>query len=482
MSAVFRPDEPGGDKGPDNPADKAFDDSIRAAVSALLEDLPDLLEPPSDFLETTLEPETFTDRLINLVRVADASNLGQLKAPELASHARLSTPFVRAILGRHPLIPRVVATRAAIEVCQEGHEPLTLVLKLFASQKSTTKAIRGVHRATPGGPGRHVHLDLVLITRQGRAVMVHSERFGFGDVIADKLAAVRDESDLESVELHIKGSLRKERADETVAQWLAKHWGDHASGAVPLTVLQHVEAVFGLAIDGAKLAGVPKLYQGVPLVGGQLVAARRSLSLPASTTTPLVGHDVASVDRLVRFGIMPTLDLNMPAATHPRSVSDLPYTFRRASANGQSETLTGNDLLRLMSDSATSTQVPPRWLGLTPGSPLEVSYLDAQLDLPSGAQPVRIFFRQGFGPHNLYLTVMQPEDGEAHRQALAAVVADSTSLYDSRNGTMTSVEKVCAKKGAYEPGGLKASPMESLAAIGRLAADRELHRRFRETR
>jgi hypothetical protein len=72
---------------------------------------------------------------------------------------------------------------------------------------------------------------------------------------------------------------------------------------------------------------------------------------------------------------------------------------------------------------------------------------------------------------------MQPDDGEAHRRALDALVADSTSLYRPQTGAMSIVAKVCAAKGAYDPGGEKAWPTESLATLSRLAADRELHRR-----
>ena len=135
----------------------------------------------------------------------------------------------------------------------------------------------------------------------------------------------------------------------------------------------------------------------------------------------------------------------------------------------------------MASDAHRAEQVPREELGLAPAAPLSVNYVDGEVDLPSGPRAVRVFYRAGLGiPHNLYLATLEPENVDAHRRALAAVVADSTALYRPQTGQMTVIEKVCAKKGAFDPGGERAWPTESLGSIGRLAADRELYRRFRQ--
>jgi len=293
--------------------DTTYDQWLSTAVEMLREDAPDLISAPEHF-DSPLTPQRLVAHLLEMVRSVDDRNPGALKVPALAS------PFLpfgltqaRAVLGRHPLIPRMLPVRAALEARDAGYDPLALVIKLYASTRTTTLAIRGVHRTRPNNPrsGRQLHLELVLITHQGRTILVNTERFGVDDVVAGEIRRARRNAVRRIQDEGVRAqALIDEHGDEAVTRWFAENWGEHQIGAVPLTLVDHVEALLAGAVDAARLIGAPGLYEGVPVVGGQLRVSGRSVALPVRPLVPLVGHDIASVDRMVCQGVMPTLDLN----------------------------------------------------------------------------------------------------------------------------------------------------------------------------
>src|ERR1700733_8560638 len=156
--------------------DRRYDAWLAEAVEVLLDEDPHLLDPPDGFSDR-LARDKFIEYLTQLVRETDARDNRKLNAPVLARWVGCADSTIRGILGRHPLIPRVQAVRAALELQHLGSDSaMTGVIKVFAGTHKTTSSVRGVHRPSPTSrEGRQMHLEFVVITAGGRAILVSTE-------------------------------------------------------------------------------------------------------------------------------------------------------------------------------------------------------------------------------------------------------------------------------------------------------------------
>jgi hypothetical protein len=456
-----------------------FDRSLAEAVAVLVDADPERLRPaPASSLRLT--QKRFVEHLQDMVAAVDAADARSLPHSALARWCGIGDGTCRGVLSRHPLIPQLQPVRAAIELkSQLSGRPRLGVIKLYAGVHDTQRMIRGVHARPKSNKARQLHLEFVVVTDDGRTVLVSNERYGVGDVLYDELHktgsdAVRAERDrgVEATEL-LMDTYRQAIAGE-----LQRRWGFHRTGSVPYTVEAHIDALVGDAVRSAELIGAGDLYEGLPIVGGQLVAATRDGAVPDDPEVPLVGHDPAAVERLLELGVQPVLDLNLVAANERRAITDLPYSVLLPRADGALIPHDGPALANAAADARRATQVERSELAVRSSTKLGVSYVDGKLDLPAaGRQSVRVYYRASLPiPHNFHLAPGVTNRPDRHRRALAAVVSDGTDLHTGDRALMRTVQATCARKGAFDPGGERANPTESLAAIAHLAADRELHR------
>lgn len=462
----------------DETPDNRFDEQLAEAVYVVLNDGPELLEPPPNS-SLRLTRETFIEHLTRMVGQVDAHDNRKLPVPPLAEWCAIKPPTARAILGRHPLIPRVQPVRAALELrANQPDRALTVVIKVFAGIHDTTMVRRGVHRPKPSSKaGRQMHLALVAITGAGRAILVNTERFAVGDVTWDSMrAAGIDAVAASRSEGIVDAGLLRERWANAIAGYQLGNWGEHTTGRPPQTVAEHVGALVGEAIRGAILVGAADLYEQVPVLGGQLITATKTGMLPDEPIASMVSYDLAAVEQLCNLGLMPALNLDAVETTGWQPRSEIPFTVKLARADGEAAPHGGPELLALISDPNRATPVPREQLGLR-SLMLAVNDVDGEIDLPSGPCAVRIFYRAGLVPHALYLVPMVPGDAKTHERAIKAIVLESTHLHTGPAALMTAVRDTCERKGAFDPGGERAAPTESLTTIAQLAADRELHRR-----
>jgi hypothetical protein len=462
-------------------ADRRYDATLAGAVGVILDEDESLLETSSYFSQR-LSPEAFIDHLVDMVRLADGGDSGKINAPLLGRGLLVSDTTARAILDRHPLIPRVQAVRAALELSNgKSNAPLVGIIRVFAGVHPTTMKVRGVHRSKPTSrTGRQLHLEFAVVTEAGRVVLVNTERYAVADATWEEMRAAGKEAvEAARAEGIADAGLLRERWDGATVGFQRRTWDERAMWPIPQTVAEHVGALVEGATRAAALVGAPDLSRCLPVVGGQLVASTKAGMLPAEPVASLVSHDVGAVDQLMQLGVMPVLDLNGLDGVDLRAMNEVPFTVKLARADGEVAPHRGPELLAQISDPSRATPVERDRLGVRSPFALAVSYVDGEVDLPGGPCAVRVYYRAGYRvPHSVYLVPMVPGDIDTHIEAVRAIVFDSTSLHGATDGLMGRIRESCERKGAFDPGGERASPTECLATIARLAADRELHRSF----
>ena len=462
--------------------DERYDSSIERAIELLVDANADLLAEPHDS-SFRLKRVTFASHITNLVRETDRRDHRKLPLEQLAKWCGIQSTPMRGLMGRHPLVPRIQPVRAALEL-QDARSgvPRAGIIKVFGGTRNTTILGRGIHRSENATTGRQLHLEFVVITDEGRSILVNTERYAFGDVTWDAArAAATAAIGKARAEGITSSALLGERWRHAIATHQRETWGEHATGRSPETVAEHIRALLGAALEAAELVGVPDLYSDLPIVGGQLVAATKAGMLPSPPLTSLISHDIASIEQLIEFGVLPVLDLNAVDGTALRGMDEVPFTIKLPRADGEAAPHKGHELLALLSDPQRATPVPREELDVRDSLGIAVTYVDGEIDLVSGPRSVRVYYRASRTvPHSLYLVPMVPGDIDTHRTALAAIVLDSTSLHMGPQAPIAILRDTCERKGAFDPGGEGAIPAEGLATIARLAADRELHRKFSE--
>jgi hypothetical protein len=458
-----------------------YDGLLQEALRVIVDDDPDALEGTGDYYSHRFTLSTFTEHFQRMVDEIDDREHRKLPIRALADWSGIADTTARSILSRHRLILRAQPVRAALDLREHAGSPRALVIKVFAGVHNNTMVRRGIHRARPtAGAGRQMHLELVAITAGGRPVLVSTERFAVRDVTWHDMRAAGEHAVATAQESGIADpALIHSRYEEAIARYQLEKWGEHVTGRSPRTVAAHVSALLDGAIEASKLIGAPDLYQDVPVIGGQLVAATRAGSIPAEPQASLVSHDLVAVERLAEVGLLPALDLNAAQGTTHTAMSEIPFTIKLSGSDGEELACSGEQLLSRVSDTGRSEGVPVEELRVDSPGKLAVRYLDGEVDLPGGPSAVRIFYRAGLAvPHSLYLVLMVPGDERTHQRALDAIVLDSTVLHAGPEAPMRALRQICESKGAFDPGGERADTAEGLATIARLAADRKLHRMF----
>jgi hypothetical protein len=464
------------DEAEPNP-DASYDRTIARAVELLVQSNPELRDgPPNTGFRAPLE--VVTKHLVAMVTAVDRHDLGKLPHLKLAEWLELHDSTVRALLGRHPLIPRIQPTRAALELANaEAGQIRAGVVKVYAGGVPTTVTMRGVHQVRKDC-GFQLHLELVVLTDRGRTVLVNTERFAVADSMHQQ--ALDYATGKSGTRLGPSGQREPAASGlyaERVAEYYAEHWGRHSTGRLPQTIRDHVRSLVGGAKLGADLAGVPNLYDGMPILGGQLVTSTKAGPLPRAANVSLLSHDMPSVECLLDLGVFPILDLNYVDNEPGGRLVHLQVPMLLPDGAGSLVAQEGEQI-RAVTESDHAQKVPRADLPLSPSERLNVAvtYVDGELDLSGTARPLRVYCVVSLRvPNSLYLVLMDPSDDATHRCVLPLILEDSLTLH-APNGPMEAARLMSRRKGAYDPGGKKADTTESLGAIARLAADRALHR------